>query len=162
MNSDHSPRESSPEAPQTPENAAGAKPGTDGAAPIKKPYRMRATQRTMIWMKSQEWTVGVVERFVFAIKARMDLFGVADIIACKTGAPVLAVQACVAPTLRAHIEKAKQEPRLKVWLSATGARFVIAAWRREPKDGKRGRWKRQLVEIVLEGTELCEREIEQL
>jgi hypothetical protein len=89
---------------------------------------------------------------------RVDLFGVIDIVSCKSGTPIWGVQATSGSHIATHVSKAKAEVRLKAWLTSMGSRYLIVGWtRREPSEGrKRPTWDMKVVELFLRDNEVCE------
>jgi hypothetical protein len=54
---------------------------------------MSPAARTLQALRASGYVAGVVERYIFQTKTRVDLFGCVDIIAARRGQPILAVQA---------------------------------------------------------------------
>jgi hypothetical protein len=67
-------------------------------------------------------------------RTRSALFGFADVLAVREGAPVLAVQATSASNHAARVRKARDLPALWTWLAA-GCAFEVWSWAK-----RKGRW----------------------
>lgn len=97
---------------------------------------MTPTALSLRHLKEQGYTAAVVEHWNSFARIRQDLFGVIDLVAVKAGEPgVLGIQTTTASNQVARLDKARQEPRLSVWLAA-GNRFEVWGW------GRRGRGER--------------------
>jgi hypothetical protein len=87
--------------------------------------KVSPTGRSLKLLRSEGWTVAVVERWDDRLKIRRDLWGWADIIGChrRLGETIL-VQTTTSVNLSARIKKAKAVPALLHWLEAgNGAEF---------------------------------------
>lgn len=97
------------------------------------------------------WEVGITERFIQAMKIRMDYCGFADAIAFKVGQPPLAINAMHLKDRAGHFEKFASNELLKVWL-ACGFRFEEWQWHEvgEPKRWRLERvaWDREAVRQI--------------
>lgn len=71
---------------------------------------------------------------------RVDLFGVVDIAAIKSGQPLLGVQACSGSGHAAHRKKALAEPRLRIYLAGIGNVFEIWSWSQKGPRGEKKKW----------------------
>lgn len=88
------------------------------------------------------WVCGPVDRWIPHRPITQDFLGCIDWIVLDgaAGGP-LAVQVTTGSNVAARLTKAKQEPRLRSWLSAP-ARFEVWGFRRAPtyrKDGSKGK-----------------------
>jgi hypothetical protein len=92
------------------------------------------TQRTLRALRRQGYLAAVCERWSPFARVRCDLFGFADVLAVRAGAPVLAVQATSASNHAARVRKAQALPALRTWLAA-GCAFEVWSWAK-----RRGRW----------------------
>lgn len=103
------------------------------------------TARTLKWLRDNEYSCQVVERYnQFAYK-RIDLFGCIDIVAIKKGeSGVLGVQSTSGSHMADHFKKSIAIPELKLWLE-TGNRFIIQTWRKNSKN----RWVSREREVIL-------------
>ena len=76
----------------------------------------------------------VAEKWNPHSRTRADLFGFADVLAVRQGAPVLAVQATSSSNHSARVRKARALPQLRTWLGA-GCAFEVWGWAK-----RKGRW----------------------
>lgn len=88
---------------------------------------MSPTQRTLQNLRSQGYTVQVVERWNSFARKRIDLYGCIDLVACGQGS-ILGVQATSWSNHAARRNKSIAEPRLYDWL-ASGGRFEVWSWK---------------------------------
>jgi hypothetical protein len=95
---------------------------------------MTPTARTLVELRAHGWLPAVVESWIPHANIRQDLYGCIDVLACKPGEPILAIQATSGSNHAARVAKAKAEPRLIVWLQAGGT-FAVWSW-----DKVEGRW----------------------
>ena len=110
---------------------------------------MTPTARTLARLRRRGYVAGVVERFIAGAGERgqgirRDFLGCIDIIAVKTGSPILGVQATSVANVSSRVAKARKIPELRVWL-ATGAAFQVWGWVK-----RRGRWHPKIVELRAE------------
>jgi hypothetical protein len=90
-------------------------------------------QRTLQLLRREGYLAAVAEKWNPHSRTRADLFGFADVLAVRAGAPVLAVQATSASNHAARVRKARGLPALRAWLAA-GCAFEVWSWR---KSGRR-------------------------
>jgi hypothetical protein len=88
---------------------------------------MSPAARTLQALRASGYVAGVVERYIFQTKTRVDLFGCVDIIAARRGQPILAVQATTLDHIANRLAKARGSRELAVWLAAGGA-FEVWGW----------------------------------
>ena len=101
---------------------------------------MTPTSRTLAVLRSEAWTVAIVEHWNPYAKIRQDLFGLFDLIALKVGEPgVLGVQCCAGSGHAAHRDKMQASPILPIWWQ-TGNHAVIYSWAKQGKAGSRKVW----------------------
>lgn len=93
------------------------------------------TQRTLQLLRREGYLAAVAEKWNPHSRTRSDLFGFADVLAVRAGAPVLAVQATSASNHSARVRKAQALPQLRTWLSA-GCAFEVWSWAK-----RKGRWR---------------------
>jgi hypothetical protein len=105
---------------------------------------MTPTRRSMIALRAAGYVVAVTERWIPGRNIRVDLFGVGDLLAVRSGERPLMVQVTTAGHVSTRVAKAKAESRLRVWLQS-GSGFVVHGWQRV--DGK---WTCRIVPIVLD------------
>ena len=96
-------------------------------------------QRTLQALRREGYLAAVAEKWNPHSRTRADLFGFADVLAVRQGAPVLAVQATSSSNHSARVRKAQAFPALRVWLAA-GCAFEVWSWR---KSGRRWCCRRQ-------------------
>lgn len=119
------------------------------------------TQRSKAKLKAGGYDVGVTEHWNPHAFIRQDLFGCIDMLAIKSGEPIIAVQT-TSTDVASRRTKILAEPRMKVWLE-TGNRLLIHGWRKRGARGKRKLWDCRDVEITLEDfstTAVSERALE--
>jgi len=109
---------------------------------------MTPTARTLKQLRTDGWEAAVVEKWIPHIRRRVDLYGCIDILAMREGSPVLAVQATSAANVASRINKAKGEPRLRIWLRC-GQRFEVWGWAKHGKAGRQKRWTCRKVAVAL-------------
>lgn len=90
---------------------------------------MTPTQRSLKLLRELGYTAQVVEKWNPHAKVRQDLFDCIDIVACGNGR-CLGVQATSGSNVSKRIEKAIEEPRLKVWLEVPSHSFEVWGWRK--------------------------------
>jgi hypothetical protein len=102
------------------------------------------TARTLAVLRREGYLAAVAEKWNPHSRTRADLFGFADVLAVRAGAPVLAVQATSASNHAARVGKAQALPALRVWLLA-GCEFQVWSWR---KSGNRWCCRRQALTLA--------------
>ena len=93
------------------------------------------TARTLALLRREGYLAAVAEKWNAFSRARADLFGFADVLAVRAGAPVLAVQTTSASNHSARVRKAQALPALRAWLEA-GCAFEVWSWAK-----RKGRWR---------------------
>lgn len=103
-----------------------AKPTVDlfGKPPRKEPADLNPLQRR--WFERNGYTYARVEHANAWGAVTVDLWGIADYLACRPGEIVL-VQVTTPPHAAEREKKARRAPELAKWLEA-GGRFWIALW----------------------------------
>lgn len=75
-------------------------------------------------LKKRGWNAQVVERWIPAVKRKVDLFGVIDIVAIKPGHAIIGIQVTGSTASSGHVQnrraKILAEPRAKDWVHAGG------------------------------------------
>jgi len=100
------------------------------------------TARTLARLRRLGYVADVVERWLAPVQRRKDYLGCIDIIAAKSGEPVLALQATSLSNVSARVKKARAAPGLTVWLATGHASFQVWGW---AKQGDR--WGVKVVEL---------------
>lgn len=114
---------------------------------------MSPTQRTLKKLRDEGWTAWIVEKWNAHAKIRQDLFGFIDIVAIKSGEPVLGVQATSGSNTSARVKKAIEIPALRTWLE-TGSKFTVWGWKKKGARSKRKTWQVNEYPIHLEDLEI--------
>ena len=99
---------------------------------------MTPTQRSLKLLRERGYFCAVVEKWNAHKKIRQDLFGFADILACKPPSEHVLVQVCGGGggALAQRIAKIMAEPRATAWLNS-GGMILAQQWvRRKPLKGK--------------------------
>ena len=99
---------------------------------------MSPTQRSLAHLKELGYAAKVVERWNHFAKIRQDLFG-GDILALKSGEPVLVIQATTGSNHAARREKLEAAGFIPLWKGA-GASLEIWSWAMQGPRGKRKAW----------------------
>jgi hypothetical protein len=109
------------------------------------------TARSLAYLRKNGWTACVVEKWLPArgsmkFPRRIDAFGFADILACRTtvdGPPhrgeIALVQTTVMSGMAAHREKILPIAEFHLWKMAGGI-VLLHGWRKLGKRGKRKKW----------------------
>ena len=98
------------------------------------------TQRSLELLRSQGFSVQVVETYNFFSKQRKDLFGFIDICAIHPKHDgVLGIQTTSGSNINARVEKAFAIPECKTWLMAKN-RIIFHGWRRIKKGYDKPTW----------------------
>lgn len=86
------------------------------------------TQRSLKLLRDLGFTCQIVEHWNAFARRRIDLFGIIDIVAIKSGSTgVLGVQTTTSDNLSARVHKAEAEETMKIWLNC-GNRLLIHGW----------------------------------
>ena len=104
---------------------------------------MSPTQRSKQYLEAQGYRVAIVEKWNQWAKVRQDLFGVADLLAMKPQAPLLAVQVTTTANLSTRIQK---DPRTVQDWRSTGNRFEYHGWSKRGARGTRKLWQITVME----------------
>ena len=93
---------------------------------------MSPTQRSLEHLRQTYPLVQVVEKWIPQAKRRVDLYGIADVLA--VGDDIVAVQTTSASHVSERIAKITESPALPI-LRKAGIRVVVHGWRK-----RKGRW----------------------
>ena len=110
------------------------------------------TQRTMVWLREQGYTVEKVEYRLRFSKTTVDFCGFADLIAFQplTGEfsmpGILAVQVTTTAHVAERVAKVLAESRAAIWRAAGGHIWVVG-WALRGDQGKRKLWTPKVVSI---------------
>jgi len=109
------------------------------------------TQRSLKLLRDEGWHVEIVEHYNYFTKRRKDLFGFADLLACKSLEPPLLVQVTSGSNHSARRLKIANSPLIKLVLS-TGMRVEIHSWRKlkKKRGGKQMIWSPRVEEITVD------------
>lgn len=107
--------------------------------------RVSPTQRTLKWLRSEGYTVGITERWNTFARIRQDLFGFCDLVCLKEGEPITAVQTTSGANHAARREKVLGIAAAKLW--AERGRIWIVSWAKQGARGKRKLWTVRCEEI---------------
>lgn len=99
---------------------------------------MSPTQRSLAHLKGLGYRAKVVEKWNPFAKIRQDLFG-GDILALKSGEPVLVIQCTTGAHHAARRTKLEEEGFTALWTGA-GARLEVWSWAKQGPRGKRKAW----------------------
>lgn len=132
-------------------------------------------QRSIAWLQTKGWHVGITEHWNSWAHIRQDLYGLLDLVAVRHDSNgVWGINACddngaVSAHVKKYIDgfehpkKGQQPPNthLPVWLSA-GNRFSIFGWGKRGEEGKRKVWTLRVMEAYLDGAEVKFKEVANL
>jgi hypothetical protein len=107
---------------------------------------MTPTARSLAALRKDGWTCATVERWNAYAKIRQDLFGFADVLACKPGSGIVAIQVTSGSNAAARLDKIRKEPRAGLWL-ASGGRILIHGWAKRGPAGSRKLWTCRVVDV---------------
>lgn len=101
------------------------------------------TRRTLVWLRDNNWTAAVVERWNSHTNQRQDLFGFADIVAFR-GPQVILIQATSGANTASRKAKILANDTALLWLEdrpiwVVGWRQLVA-FRKDGTKAKRKRW----------------------
>jgi hypothetical protein len=88
-------------------------------------------------LRREGYLAAVAEKWNPHSRSRADLFGFADVLAVRAGAPVLAVQATSASNHSARVRKAQALPALRTRLAAGCAFEPRTFWKAAPPHSRR-------------------------
>lgn len=103
------------------------------------------TQRSLKLLRSQGWTVAIVERWNSYARIRQDLFGFIDLLAVGPDG-TMAVQTTSGDHVAERVEKILAEPRARA-CAAAGWQIVVHGWRKVGDRGKRKLWDVRVVPV---------------
>ncbi len=106
------------------------------------------TQRTLKYLRDEDYTTAFVEKYVYQVKKKFDMFGIIDIVAIKLGETV-GVQSCGLDFTSHDRTILGHENSLK-WLKA-GNRLMLIGWNKVKKvrGGKVMIWKIRVKEYKI-------------
>lgn len=109
---------------------------------------MTPTQRSLKKLRSDGFTVCIVEKWIPQIRQRKDAFGFGDLLSCKVGIiGATLIQTTSGSNAAARLAKIRTLPEAGIWLAA-GNRIVVHAWRKTGARGKRKLWDCREIEVV--------------
>lgn len=108
------------------------------------------TAKTLEALRREGYTATVVERWNPHARRRQDLFGFGDILAIKSGVPVLLVQCTTASNHSSRRRKILGLPEALEWLG-TGNQIEVWSWKHKP--GTRPAWSVRREPITAESFE---------
>jgi len=133
-------------------HAEGRRAANDVATKEDKPKRKKSsnspTKRSLAKLRDAGYHVEIVERWNPFARIRQDLLGFADLLALREG-QILAVQVTAAG-VSARLEKIRNEPRARLWLSAGGS-LEVHGWRLVGKRGERKTYQARVVRVWMDG-----------
>jgi hypothetical protein len=90
------------------------------------------TQRTLKYLRENDWKACVVERWIERAKKRVDAFGFGDILAFVPGdSQTVLVQTTSATNHAAHRHKILDEPLARDWIrGGVGREILLVSWRK--------------------------------
>jgi hypothetical protein len=99
------------------------------------------TKRTLDYLRSRGYAVGVVERWIPQARKRVDLLGFIDILAIRDD-ETLAVQSTSASggNLMARVRKAQALPTFAQWLAEPHRAVEFIGWRQLKRGYSRPTW----------------------
>lgn len=100
---------------------------------------MTPTQRSLALLRSEGWTVAVVEKWNSHIRIRQDLFGFADLLGFRHGWPVWLIQTTSGSNAAARRTKIQENPHAQEWLRC-GHGIELHSWAKRGERGKRKLW----------------------
>jgi hypothetical protein len=103
------------------------------------------TQRTLKYLRDEGHTTAFVEKYVWPVKKKFDMFGIIDIVAIKPG-ETTGVQSC-GPDFASHDQTILEHENSLKWLKA-GNRLVLIGWNKvlKVRGGKAKVWKVRIKE----------------
>jgi hypothetical protein len=109
---------------------------------------MRASERSMNYVRKQGWIPWVVERFIGQagrFGKRIDLFNIIDIVAIHPkNMATLGIQSTTRSQIREHLITINENSFSRTWLAHPTRRLVVHGW-----DKYQGHWRCKEVEIIL-------------
>lgn len=119
--------------------------------PKVKKKSVSNTQRTLAYLKDSGYMTAMAERWVEAIKCRIDMFGFIDIVAVGHG-HILAVQSCAGDKFAEHDRKILGSEKARKWMIDGNAPIMLIGWRKLKKErGKAAqKWEPKIKNYTLE------------
>lgn len=106
------------------------------------------TQRSLAYLRKNNYHCQVVEKFNQYAMVRIDLFGFIDILAMKEGEKgLIGIQTTSTGNLSARVKKIMDLPIHKVWLN-TGNKIILHGWAKRGARGKVKHWTLKEIEIT--------------
>lgn len=122
----------------------------------RRPASKSPTARSLEALRKDGYLAERVEQRVPVINTSRDFLGIIDLIAVKSGCPILGVQATSGSNVAARVRKALASPGLAVWLAAGGV-FEVWGWAKRGGRGKRKLWTLDRRAVVLEESKVGEK-----
>jgi hypothetical protein len=106
------------------------------------------TQRTLKYLRDEDYTTAFVEKYVHQVKKKFDMFGIIDIVAIKPGETV-GVQSC-GPDFTSHDRTILEHENSLKWLEADN-RLMLIGWNKvlKVRGGKARIWKIRIKEYKI-------------
>jgi hypothetical protein len=109
---------------------------------------MTPTQRALADLKRLGFQAAILEKWNAYARVRQDVWGFADLLACREGCGIMLVQVTSGANHAARRAKILAEPRVRPWLES-GGRVEVWSYRRAGAAGKRKVWTLRREEVVL-------------
>lgn len=106
---------------------------------------MSPTARTLAYLRAQNLTCQIVEKWIPQARKRVDLFGWIDIVCLREGS-IVGIQTTSGAHHGERREKALAEPRMLEW-KACGGKLEIISWSKRGGVGKRKLWTVRVEEV---------------
>lgn len=113
------------------------------------------TQRSLAFLRKEGWSVCVVEKWLpprgtMKFGRRIDAFGIADLLACRSDSIALiqCFSAASGSGFADHRAKILAIPEAEIWIRA-GGKIFLQGWRRGGPRGAVKRWQMKQEEVVL-------------
>ena len=98
------------------------------------------TQLSLKLLRNNGYLADVVERYNSFSRKRHDLYGIFDIVACRTG-EIAFIQTTTASNVSARIHKIEDHPDIDI-IRKSGATLLVHGWRK-----LKGRWSVRVVDV---------------
>lgn len=110
----------------------------NGSSLAERACSVSPTARSLSHLRELGYRAQVVEKWNPFARVRQDLFG-GDILALKSGNPILIVQATTSGNIAARIQKLQEHGFVDLWKSV-GASLEVWGWAKQGPRGKRKTW----------------------